>query len=224
MFDSFKKFIDSKFTPSDKDFEGKGMLSPEQFVQAGDQLTNFGWKWQKSLNKQNKLLPNPDKQYLFAPATSASRIRKLTEQKIVETRNGETGFTEISGEEGVEEREEDFRKYSIYISYDEYYFTPRLWIKGNDCEGRPLTSAGIFEDIYSEYQNETVTEENCPFLECRMLTIHPCKHSDVMKRFVEESKAKGKKIKPHQSLIIFLKFMSSVMPTVRYDQALDIEI
>jgi len=45
-----------------------------------------------------------------------------------------------------------------------------------------------------------------------------------MKRFIDESKARGKKIKPHQALIIFLKFMSSVMPTIRYDQALDIEI
>ena len=63
-----------------------------------------------------------------------------------------------------------------------------------------------------------------PYLECRMLTIHPCKHGDVMKRFVEESKGKGKKIKPHMYLIIFLKFMSSVMPTVRYDQSIDIEI
>lgn len=45
-----------------------------------------------------------------------------------------------------------------------------------------------------------------------------------MKRFIEESKAQGKKIKPHQALIIFLKFMSSVMPTVRYEMAPDIEI
>jgi ubiquitin-like-conjugating enzyme ATG3 len=45
------------------------------------------------------------------------------------------------------------RKYSIYISYDEYYFTPRLWIKGNNYNGVPLTSKEIFEDIYSEYQN-----------------------------------------------------------------------
>ena len=112
----------------------------------------------------------------------------------------------------------------MYVTYDEYYHTPRLWLKGNDINGIPLSSKQIFEDIYAEYQNETVTEENMPFLECRMLTIHPCKHSEVLKRFVEESKAKGKKIKPHMSLIIFLKFMSSVMPTVRYDQSIDIEI
>lgn len=63
-----------------------------------------------------------------------------------------------------------------------------------------------------------------PHLDVRMLTIHPCKHAEVMKRFLDESKSRGKKIKPHMALIIFLKFMSSVMPTVHYDQSLDIEI
>lgn len=59
MIDGIKSFFNSKFTPSDKDFEAKGMLSPEQFVQAGDQLTNFGWKWQKAVSKPSKSLPNP---------------------------------------------------------------------------------------------------------------------------------------------------------------------
>jgi len=55
------------------------MLSPAQFMQAGDQLANnFGWKWQKSLGKPSKLLNNADKQYLVAAATSMNRIRKLT--------------------------------------------------------------------------------------------------------------------------------------------------
>ena len=63
-----------------------------------------------------------------------------------------------------------------------------------------------------------------PQLDCRLLTIHPCHHAGVMRRFVEEAKSKGKKIKPHMALIIFLKFMSSVMPTVSYDQSLDVEI
>jgi ubiquitin-like-conjugating enzyme ATG3 len=61
-----------------------------------------------------------------------------------------------------------------------------------------------------------------PHLDIRMITIHPCKHSEVMKKFVEDSRTKNKKIKPHMALIIFLKFMSSVMPTIQYDQSLDI--
>jgi len=47
-------------------------------------LTNFGWKWQKSISKNSKLLTNPEKQYLIAPATSSSRIKTLTEQQIDE--------------------------------------------------------------------------------------------------------------------------------------------
>ena len=75
MFGSIKNFINSKFIPSDKDFETKGVLSPEQFTQAGNQLTNFGWKWQKALNeKTNKLLTDLNKQYLIAQASSLSRI------------------------------------------------------------------------------------------------------------------------------------------------------
>jgi len=56
MFGSLKNFVNSKFTPSEKDFETRGVLSPEQFIQAGDQLTNFGWKWQKAITKTNKLI------------------------------------------------------------------------------------------------------------------------------------------------------------------------
>ena len=58
------------------------MLSPDIFITAGDQLTNFGWKWQKGL-KQNKYLTNPAKQYLISLATSHQRISSLTKQNIV---------------------------------------------------------------------------------------------------------------------------------------------
>lgn len=54
--------------------------------------------------------------------------------------------------------------------------------------------------------------------------MHPCKHSDVLKKFIEEAKGHNKKIKPHQALMIFLKFMSSVMPTIYFDSSIDIEI
>lgn len=77
MIGSIKNFVNSKFTPSEKDFESKGVLSPDQFIQAGDQLTNFGWNWQKSLNKTNKLLSDPSKQFLMARATSNMRIKHL---------------------------------------------------------------------------------------------------------------------------------------------------
>ena len=78
---SIKNWLNSKFTPSEKDFEATGVLSPQQFVQAGDQLTNFGWAWQQSLSKQNKLLSDPDKQFLMSKATSNMRIYHLMKQQ-----------------------------------------------------------------------------------------------------------------------------------------------
>lgn len=69
-----------------------------------------------------------------------------------------------------------------------------------------------------------MTEELHPFTGIRTVTVHPCKHSDVMKKFIDEAKKNGKKIKPHQTLLIFLKFMGSVMPTIEYDNTLDMEI
>ena len=64
----------------------------------------------------------------------------------------------MTGEDCAEVLEEDDRNYKVYITYDEYYHTPRLWISGTDYNGAPLNSKQIFEDIYAEYQNETVTE------------------------------------------------------------------
>lgn len=46
----------------------------------------------------------------------------------------------MEGENDYEGTEEDFRNYSVYVTYDEYYHTPRLWIKGNNLNGTPLTS------------------------------------------------------------------------------------
>lgn len=98
MIDGIKNFFNSKMNISDKDFEAKGMLSPDVFVTAGDQLTNFGWKWQKGL-KQNKYLANPAKQYLSSPATSYQRIKTLTQQNIIESKQkDEYGFVEIGGD------------------------------------------------------------------------------------------------------------------------------
>lgn len=63
------------------------------------------------------------------------------------------GFLEVEGDNENGGTEEDFRNYNVYITYDEYYHTPRLWIQGNNFNGVPLTSKQIFEDIYAEYQN-----------------------------------------------------------------------
>lgn len=45
-----------------------------------------------------------------------------------------------------------------------------------------------------------------------------------MKIFIKKAAENGGKIEPHQALFIFLKFMSSVMPTVEYDATVDVKL
>lgn len=40
------------FSPNPDDFEKKGFVTPEQFVEAGDKLTMFGWKWEKAVDEK----------------------------------------------------------------------------------------------------------------------------------------------------------------------------
>jgi len=52
-------------------------------VEAGDQLTNFGWKWEKALSKSVKVLP-PNKQFMSSQATSRFRIKSIHNEDISE--------------------------------------------------------------------------------------------------------------------------------------------
>jgi hypothetical protein len=45
------------------------------FVEAGNQLTNFGWKWESSLTNHKSGLTDPKKQFLSSNAVSKRRIK-----------------------------------------------------------------------------------------------------------------------------------------------------
>lgn len=143
------------------------------------------------------------------------------------------------------------RTYDLYITYDKYYQTPRLWLAGYDEHGRPLAPTRIFDDISREHAHKTVTIEGHPHLELAMASIHPCRHAHVMKRIVQFTEAhraangvgedgvagqRGSTSDDHRSeqqqanivrvdqyLIIFLKFMSTVLPTIDYDYTMSLE-
>jgi len=75
-----------------------------------------------------------------------------------------------------------------------------------------------------DYAKKTVTFEVHPSLGLKQMGIHPCKHSHVMKHLIELAKDNGAKIEPHQAMFVFLKFISSVVPTMEYDFTVDIEL
>lgn len=77
------------------------------------------------------------------------------------------------------------RTYDVFITYDKYYQTPRMWLFGYDEERRPLTSTQVFEDVSQDYVKKTVTIETHPHLSLNLASIHPCKHAEVMKKIIE---------------------------------------
>ncbi|XP_065184337.1 ubiquitin-like-conjugating enzyme ATG3 isoform X2 [Sycon ciliatum] len=110
------------------------------------------------------------------------------------------------------------RTYDLHITYDKYYQTPRLWLFGYNEKNQPLTVEEMYEDISQDHANKTVTVESHPHLPPPpRASVHPCRHAEVMKKIVETVAEGGGEVGVHSYLLIFLKFVQAVMPTIDYD-------
>eukprot|EP00535_Pseudo-nitzschia_heimii_P001260 CAMPEP_0197177806 /NCGR_PEP_ID=MMETSP1423-20130617/3279_1 /TAXON_ID=476441 /ORGANISM="Pseudo-nitzschia heimii, Strain UNC1101" /LENGTH=352 /DNA_ID=CAMNT_0042627413 /DNA_START=119 /DNA_END=1177 /DNA_ORIENTATION=+ len=137
------------------------------------------------------------------------------------------------------------RTYDLSITYDKYYQVPRVWMVGRDEDDQPLTSRQMMEDVISDYANKTVTMETHPHVSssCPHASIHPCQHAKVMKAIVKnlikgsssggssnsnnnqgqldgDDKPAGPAVETY--LFIFLKFVSSMIPTINYDFTMEV--
>ncbi|KPP64364.1 ubiquitin-like-conjugating enzyme ATG3-like, partial [Scleropages formosus] len=128
-------------------------------------------------------------------------------------------------ESGGEDAILQTRTYDLYITYDKYYQTPRLWLFGYDEDRQPLTVERMYEDISQDHVKKTVTIENHPHLPPpAMCSVHPCRHAEVMKKIIETVAEGGGELGVHmyplsniRYLLIFLKFVQAVIPTIEYD-------
>lgn len=115
------------------------------------------------------------------------------------------------------------RTYDLSITYDKYYQTPRVWLSGYDENLLPLSWEQVLEDVYADYANKTVTFEEHPHLSSstgaavRQASIHPCRHSHVMKKMIDRLADENKFLRVDLYLFLFLKFISAVIPTIQYD-------
>lgn len=123
------------------------------------------------------------------------------------------------------------RTYDLSISYDKYYQTPRVWMIGysSSDSSQPLTGAEMFQDVMSDYANRTVTIDPHPHIAGPHASIHPCQHGAVMKTIVRnltksvgDEEAKAPTVEMY--LFIFLKFVSSIIPTINYDFTMDVAV
>ena len=115
------------------------------------------------------------------------------------------------------------RTYDLSVSYDKYYQTPRVWLHGYDERRNALDPRKTLEDISAEHARKTVTIDPHPHTGAPSASIHPCKHAPTMKRLVDGVfAATGNVPKVEHYLLVFLKFIASVVPTIEYDYTLAI--
>nr|CAG4643395.1 EOG090X0AKX [Ilyocryptus agilis] len=110
------------------------------------------------------------------------------------------------------------RTYDLNITYDKYYQTPRLWLSGYDENRHPLSVDQMYEDFSQDHAKRTVTMETHPHIPGPpMASVHPCRHAEVMKKIIQTVTDGGGELGVHMYLIIFLKFVQAVIPTIEYD-------
>ena len=115
------------------------------------------------------------------------------------------------------------RTYDLSISYDKYYQTPRVWLHGYDERRNALDPRKALEDISAEHAKKTVTIDPHPHTGAPSASIHPCKHGPVMKKLIDGVfAATGSAPNVEHYLLVFLKFIASVVPTIEYDYTLAI--
>lgn len=170
------------------------------------------------------------------------------------------------------------RYYDLYISYSTSYRVPKMYLVGFNSDSIPLSPQQMFEDIASDYRHKTVTIEKLPFAtNTTSVSIHPCKHANVMKVLMKRAAAAANEkwheqelqtavlkkisklginddtpksqedtegdveewegvdaeelgssdesertgIRVDQYLVVFLKFISSVIPGIEHDYTMD---
>jgi len=110
------------------------------------------------------------------------------------------------------------RTYDLNITYDKYYQTPRLWLFGYDEVRKPLSVDEMYEDFSADHANKTITIETHPHLPGPpQASVHPCRHAQVMKKLIDQITEGGGELGVHMYLIVFLKFVQAIIPTIEYD-------
>ncbi|CCW66143.1 unnamed protein product [Phytomonas sp. Hart1] len=252
------------------DFETTGKLTPKEFVDAGDELTQKTpvWQWVGGSENVQEYLPANKKCLVYHRASCLQRAPNGN--NLIESMEevGEDGFVLTKAalsqpvtacpdekvitwddDDDIGDKTDDDevvlppaydnkrRVYDVYIVYDKYYETPRIYLVGYSGDHMtPLTTNQMKEDVYHSNYGKTVTIDSHPVLGIPCISIHPCRHAETMSRLIKYMKLKHEaqnkntdkekifQFPVHLALFLFLKLISSVVPTIQYDISVGFDI
>ena len=218
IFHSLREALTPQLTESK--FKSNGFLTPEEFTIAGDYLVSIcpSWQWVGTKGHDHftvrDYLPL-DKQFLITKNVPANPVddniheemdgddllitKPTTQSVVVEDLNNANLDVDLSD------------TFDVMITYDKYYQTPRVWLLGYSKNGSPMTPTQMMSFISSEHAQKTATIEQHPHLQVTCISIHPCQHASVMKLLFSND------ITVDKYMVAFLKFISTVIPTIEYD-------
>ena len=228
----------NKYLPEDKQYL---MTNVPSYRRAKDYLKNNATK-EKVIEGDwvdAELENKPVKKHEAIEFNDETKKEKVIVAKATKTNDDDDddGF-EIEGEDNIEIVDEEenkkdnqpkaqvvkCRRYDVTITYDLYYFVPRMWLMGYNEEGKPLSDKEMQEDIMPEYKDKTCTIDPQPCTGIRNISVHPCRHSLLLKKMIKDFQNSGKKLEVDMSILLFLKFLQSVVPTIEYDFTMDISM
>ena len=218
-------------------FISKGTLTPEEFISAGNGLTEEtkldGWTWQSGIPSGNKSYLPEEKQFLLLTNVKSlpldlGQIKEYTETDsdilFIQTEglpqiNLEKIETPMTLEEDVLSVEEgslleDRRTFEVSIVYDRYYRTPRVFLSGTNYEGKRLDPETVLSYVSPQHANKTITIELHPHLNELCVSIHPCMHPHTMKRFIHDYLQRQEEFHLKMYMPLFLQFISCIIPTL----------
>ncbi|GMH35061.1 hypothetical protein BSKO_02929 [Bryopsis sp. KO-2023] len=108
------------------------------------------------------------------------------------------------------------RHYDLHITWDKYYRVPRFWLVGFS-QDKALSMREVYEDVSADHAGDTITWDRHPNLGIMAASIHPCKHASTMKTLGDMLVAERGEFSVEHYLLLFLKFIQSIIPTIEYD-------
>ncbi|OXV05437.1 hypothetical protein Egran_06795 [Elaphomyces granulatus] len=93
------------------------------------------------------------------------------------------------------------RTYNLYITYGNYYQTPRLLLTGYLSPSEPLPPSLMMEDFVGDYKDKTVTLEDFPWFDAGvpMASVHPLPvHLSMLAQALANEDSRAPSEPPHR--------------------------